>query len=377
MKKQELIQLHILLDHVREYADENFYESIDLDPLFSEYENLDIGPLALSSNKSDQKEAVMELADTLASIDLFTDLAEYSGEDLDEIISRDQEEFLEFGGRTLSQNNISRPEAAKMLSRAVEYNPRTVYDRFTDHGISFAFHSEDKRSSAVEELESYASSDIERSEALEIVSEEYGVPEGTLKNWLTDEDITFTESVSALLEPESQRELLETAEHYFDFRSNAEPMEKALGRDRDTLRLYREGEIDTMPVELLERLEALFKSEPRYQLDDPNEYIENQNGRGLVVKDDFQEFLFSHVSTNEFTEMTGKSRTSYNRYTQNKTKYVDEEAFRKVFQAVSYMYGKNPEPEVQAYVDRNSYASTSGSLEDSIVSPEDIDFAAD
>ena len=183
------------------------------------------------------------------------------------------------------------------------------------------------------------------------------VPEGTLKNWLTDEEIFFTEDVSALVEPESKKELIETAEHYFDIENGIEPIEQALGRNIDTLRCYRDNNIETMPLELLDSLDRLFESEPMFRMDDPDRYIEEDTRYGLKLDDEFQSFLFSHVSGEDFEGMTGKSPSTLTRYRNNRSKTVKQEAFRKAFQTVSYMYSKHPETEITEYVHRQRFGS--------------------
>jgi len=376
MKKLEIIQLHRLMDNVRDYMTESFPDFLEEETTsFSKYESLNVSPIGVKTNKEEQKKALLELNEALVDFSQNSDeliqerIIELSDQD-DIDLPEDDDELVKLGAEVLSENDLRRPEAAKTLALTVEYTPSTVYDKFSDFGVLFKFHGEEKRDSAVKDLQDYAEGSLERNEALELVSKDYDVPEGTLKNWLTEEDIRFTQEISAVLTPDSCEELIETAEHYFDFRSDAEPMEQSLNRQRETLRQYKEEEIETIPVEVLENLDSLFNSEPRYRLDKPERYIQDETGRGLVLEDDFQEFLFSHVSTNEFADMTGSSRTSYSRYTQNKTKNVDEDAFRKVFQVVSYMYEKHPEPEIEAFVDRNSYTSSTEGFENSVLDPE-------
>lgn len=381
MKKLEIIQLHRLMDNVREHMTKGFPEFLDEEIFFSEYESLDVSPVGIKTNMDEQKEALLELNDALIDFsqnsgdlvyDKISDLSELEAQELKE---KGDDELVEFGARIFSEKGVvRRPEAAKSLSQIVDYTPSTVYDKFSDFGIRFHFHGEEKKVSAIKDLSSYAEGSLDRKEALELVSKDYDVPEGTLKNWLTEEDIRFTEDVSAVLTPDSREELIDTAEQYFDFRSDVEPMEQALNRERETLKAYKEGEIKTIPLELLETLDALFDSEPRYRMDDPEKYIEEETSRGLVLDDGFQEFLFSNVSTNEFTEMTGSSRSSYTRYTQNKTKNVDEDAYRKVFQVVSHMYSKNPKPEIEAFVDRNSYRSSSEEFENPVLDTENLPY---
>ena len=120
-----------------------------------------------------------------------------------------------------------------------------------------------------------------------------------------------------------------------------------------------------MPEELIDKLESVIDSEPRYRLDDPEIYIEEESWRGVILEDDFQNFLFSHISRNEFEEMTGQSKSTHTRYRQNNTKYVDEESFKKVFQTVSYMYSKEPELVTIGEVDRNSYGAANSSAKGS------------
>lgn len=374
MKKLEIIQLHRLMDNVREHMTEGFPEFLDEENFFSEYESLDVSPVGIKTNMDEQKEALLELNDAIIEGLVYGEIAEFSELDAEELKEKGDDELVEFGARIFSENDVRRPEAANSLSQIVDYTPSTVYDKFSDFGIRFHFHGEEKKVSAIKDLSSYAEGSLDRKEALELVSKDYDVPEGTLKNWLTEEDIRFTEDVSAVLTPDSREELIDTAEQYFDFRSDVEPMEQALNRERETLKAYKEGKIKTIPLELLETLDALFDSEPRYRMDDPKKYIEEENSRGLVLDDDFQKFLFSNVSTNEFTEITGSSRSSYTRYTQNKTKNVDEDSYRKVFQVVSHMYSKNPDPEIEAFVDRNSYRSSSEEFENSVLDTDNLPY---
>jgi hypothetical protein len=360
MKKQDFLHLQMLLGEVRKYFDERMYEDQDLEGSFSYYDDLGVKSGDYKVSKSNKKEAVLRLANSFSNIDFFIDEEEFQGQLPENLLGRDDEEIVSIGGEILKRQNVSRPEAARLISDNTDFTEDTVYSKFSDYGINFVLHGDEKRENVIQEMESYASNGEKRSEALQTVSDEYDVPEGTLKNWLTDAEITFTEDVSLLLEPDSRKELFETAEFYFDIRNNTEPMEQALDKDRDTLRKYKNGEIKSVPEELIENLESLIDSKPRYRLDNPEKYVNEESWRGVVLEDDFQNFLFSHISRNEFEEMTDQSKATHTRYRQNNTKYVDEESFRKVFQTVSYMYSKEPEILVQREVDRNSYTENSG-----------------
>ena len=92
-------------------------------------------------------------------------------------------------------------------------------------------------------------------------------------------------------------------------------------------------------------------------MDDPDRYVEEDTRYGLKVDDDFQSFLFSHVTGEEFEGMTGKSSSTLTRYRNNHSKTVKDEAYRKAFQAVSYMYSKHPEPEISGYVHSQRFGS--------------------
>lgn len=345
MKKNEFIHLHQLVYELAKHDLQNVRDR-DEDPedFFTEYDELGVGPESVNVSKSEQKEALWTL------LDKYTEDIEM------EKIRREGEKY--------SQKGLERMEAAEKIAEEVSYSPRTVYDKFSDVDVSFGNeHGKDTRQKALNQIERLKS-EYKRDEVLERVSEENDVPRGTLKTWMSNEGITFEPRYSAILTDESKRELIETAEHYFDTRRNLDVMEEALDKDKATLRAYKKGDIDSVPVDLLEKLDSLFDSAPRYRMDDPDRYIEDENWRGVEVHDDFQEFLFDHLTTEEFTEMTGKSEGSFNKYRQNKTETIDREAYRKAFQAVSFMYSKNPDPEIDAVVDKNKYGTSGGDLEE-------------
>lgn len=349
----------------------------DLEEVFPAYDLIDTEPLEIHTNKSDQKEALFTLSSGLYDLlenDLDTDDDFYR-----DVVSRtplEEEELVRVVGEVYRDLGVPRQEAAEIISEKTDFTYRTVYDKFTENGINFTFHDDDTRKEALEMLEEYADEGVRREDALQDVGEELDVPPGTLKNWLTREGMTFTENVSAVVTENSQRELMHTAEHYFDFSDpdGVEAMEQALGRKRDTLREYAKGGIETMPLELLESLESLYGSEPVYRMDDPGRHVESSTPKTVEVDDGFQEFLFSHLDGDLFESITGKSSTTFNRYRNNKSKRVDREAYRKVFQAVSFMYEKNPVPEVESFVDRNRYASSSGDESHAVIDPDEVDY---
>lgn len=372
VKKDEMMHLHRLVNMAAEEILEE--ETGELEDVFPVYEEMDVSPVDWSqTNKTDQKKALKTLTGGLADLIEEGDTEEF-WKDLPARADLEDEELVRKVGKVYRDQGFSRPEAAQLISEHTDFTYRTVYDKFTDNGINFTFHGEEKRREAVEKLEKYAEEGYRKTDALQDVSDELEVPEGTLKNWLTEEGVTFTETVSALVSEDSQEELIHTAEHYFDFSSpeGVEAMEKALDRKRDTLRAYRQGKIDTMPVELLERLDALFESEPVYGMEDPENYVLDSTEKTVEVEDGFQEYLFSHLDGNEFEGITGKSSTTFNRYRNNKSDRIDREAYRKVFQAVSFMYERHPEPEIEGFVDRNSYATSSGDREHARLDPEEI-----
>lgn len=63
MKKQELIHLHGLLSEVRDRHENRTDAPLDL----SSYESVDTHPTSIHHSKTDHKEAVIALADGLAS----------------------------------------------------------------------------------------------------------------------------------------------------------------------------------------------------------------------------------------------------------------------------------------------------------------------
>jgi len=63
MKKQELIHLHGLLAEVRERYDDQTNGALDL----STYESLNTRPTSIHHSKTNHKEAIIALADELAS----------------------------------------------------------------------------------------------------------------------------------------------------------------------------------------------------------------------------------------------------------------------------------------------------------------------
>jgi hypothetical protein len=375
VKKQAFVQLHRLVRKAAENMVER--EGVeDLEELFPVYEQIDVEPTDVHTNKSDQGTALRTLTAGLS--DLVQNDFEPDEDFYRRIASRAElgdEELVRTAGEVYRDIGFSRQEAAELISEQTDFTYRTVYDKFTDHDISFTFHDDDTRERALEMLEEYADEGVRREDALEQVGEELDVPPGTLKNWLSQEGMTFTENVSAVVTDESREELMYFADHYFDFSDpeGVEAMEQALGRKRDTFREYAKGGIDTMPVELLERLDSLFESEPIYRMDDPERYVEDSTPKTVEVEDDFQEFLFRHMDGELFQDITGKSPTTFNRYRNNKSQRVDREAYRKVFQVVSHMYERHPEPEIESFVDRNSYATSSGDETHALLDPEEIE----
>lgn len=369
MKKKHFLHLHQL---VYEAAKHDFQEhrelEEDVDKVLLEHSNLDVQPYDISAQKNEHKEALQTVLTS------YTDIIENGVEGFhSRLLERDisTDTVIQILGEQYSEKGLTRQEASEKVAEEVEFAPRTVYDRFSDVDVSFGnTHGKQTREDALNDLQEMKDRG-EREVVLEEVSEEYDVPRPTLKTWMNQKGITFDSPYSALLTEESKRELIETAEHYFDTRRNLDDMQQALDRDKDTLRAYKKGQIETMPVELLEQLDSLFESEPRYRMDDPNRYVEDRNGRGVKVEDSFQQFLFEHLTTDDFRGMTGKSTGSFNKYRNNKTERIDPEAYRKAFQAVSYMYSKHPEPEVEAVVDKNVYGTSSGDLEKAEVSMEE------
>lgn len=366
------MHLHRLVKMAAEEVVEE--ETGELEDFFPVYEEMDVSPVDWSkTSKTDQKKALKTITGGLAGLVEKEDTEEF-WQNLPARADLEDDELVREVGELYREKGFSRPEAAQLISEQTDFTYRTVYDKFTEHGINFTFHGEEKRREAVEKLEKYAEEGYRKTDALGDVSDQLEVPEGTLKNWLTEEGITFTETVSALVGEGSQEELIDVAEHYFDFSSQegVEAMEQALGRKRDTLRAYKQGKIDTMPVELIERLEALFESEPVYRMDDPERHVLDSTEKTVEVENGFQEYLFSHLDGDEFEAITGKSATTFNRYRNNKSDRIDREAYRKVFQAVSFIYDRHPEPEIEGFVDRNSYATSSGDREQARLDPEEI-----
>ena len=355
--KMDLVQLHRLFDVTGMFLlDERGIDSFPRE-FFPVYGDLGVKGQDVFASRDDHKQAVLTLSRSLADFAGSGEDGLYAGflerDDFDDL---DDELKINLIGDHFSRKGLGRKEAAEKVSEQVDFTFDTVYEKFSENDIYFSFHG-DSREEAVDLLESYAEENHERSRALKEFSEELDVPEGTLKNWLTDEEIVFTEDVSALVEPESKKELIETAEHYFDIENGIEPIEQALGRNIDTLRCYRDNNIETMPLELLDSLDRLFESEPMFRMDDPDRYIEEDTRYGLKLDDEFQSFLFSHVSGEDFEGMTGKSPSTLTRYRNNRSKTVKQEAYRKAFQTVSYMYSKKPEPEITEYVHRQRFGS--------------------
>ena len=357
MKEQEHLQLHGMLDLTGKWV----LESEDFDGIprdfFPFYGELGLKSVDVFAKKSEHREAIMTLSRSIGDF--------IKSEDEDDFYERliereDIDDELKIGilGRYLSENDVGRREAAERISSGVNMNSDTVYEKFSQHSIYFNLHGEERQTEALDLMKSYAEGDsVNREAALGEVSDETGVAEGTLRNWLTDEGVTFTEDVSALVEPESKEELIDTVEHYFNIEKGQEAIEQALGYKVDTLRLYRDDEIESMPVELLERLDRVFESVPRFRMDDLERYVEEDTRYGLKLDDSFQSFLFNHISGEELEGMTGKSSSTLTRYRNNRTKTVDQEAYRKAFQAVSHIYDKHPEPEIQGHVHRESFGS--------------------
>jgi len=345
----------------------------DFEDVFPVYDEMDVSPLNWSRSKSTQKQALQTLSRGAAEL-TEGGVDDRFYEDLADRAALGDEEKVEVLGKVYRDLGYNRPKAAGLISHSTDFTYSTVYDKFTDHSVSFTFHGDEKREEAVKKLEEYSSEDYRKADALEEVSEEFDVPQGTLKNWLTGEGITFSDSVSAIVDKDSQRELIEVAEHYFDFSDpeGVEAMEKALGRKRDTLRAYKQGRIDTVPVELLENLESLFESEPMYRMGDPSRHVNDATSKTVDVENDFQKYLFSHLDGDEFEDITGKSSTTFSRYRNNKSSRIDREAYRKVFQAVSAMYNVKPEPEIEGFVERDSYAASSGDSEHARLDPEEV-----
>ena len=66
--KQEYIQLHGLFREVADYADEvldGSYEAVEDVESYSRYKNLDVGPRDIHKTKSDHREAVFLLSDSV------------------------------------------------------------------------------------------------------------------------------------------------------------------------------------------------------------------------------------------------------------------------------------------------------------------------
>lgn len=360
MKKQEALQLHILLDTVAK----NILKEENIDQqtkdFFPAYNELNIRSTELHANSKKHQQAVKTLSKSIS------DFTKNGQQGLYENLLKRQdiEDEIKINvlGNHYKEQGLNRKQAAQKLTQGVDYKYHTVYDKFTNHGIRFSDHEvkntkhgEEKRRQAIKQLEKYREENIDRSEALTKTSNQTGIDKGTLKNWLTKKDIKFTEELSALIEPESKKELIDTAEHYFNIEENRESIEQALGYKIDTLRLYRDDKIKSMPVELLDRLDNLFNSEPKFRMDKPDRYIEDDTRYGLKIDDEFQKFLFSHIKGEDLEGMTGQSSSTLTRYRNNRTKTVDQEAYRKAFQAVSHIYNKHPEPEIKEYVHKESF----------------------
>ena len=372
MNKNELINLHQLVYLASEEIVSSEFPDKDFEDLFPVYTELDLSPTDWKEgSKRDHEDSLKVLTGSMA--DRLENDEQGFYERLLNRLELEDSETVRIMGELFSEQGYSRPESADLISEEVDFTYSTVYDMFTKNNITFTFHSEDKRTQAVEKLKEYAEGSTQRSEALSEVSEDFDVPEGTLKNWLTDAEIRFTKDVSALLEPDSQRELIQTVEHYFDFREGREHLEQVIGRGRDTIWKYRNGEIKTMPLEVLERIESVIDSEPRYRMDDPERYLQEDSGKTVVVEDDFQKYLFSHLSGEEFNGITGKSPSTQTRYVSNKSNRIDADAYRKTFQVVSYLYDKRPVPQVEMLVDRNVYKESSENPEDAEIGLEEVE----
>jgi len=370
---QEALQLHGLFELTAGFMLKN--EDIDSTPreFFLVYQELGVKSQDVFANKKEHRKGAKILSKSLADF-AETDLDGF----YESLLKRDDiddELKIKVMGDHFSDQDLGRKEAAERVSEQVDFAYHTVYDKFGDNGIRFSDHEvkytsrEDVRDDTVELLRNYAEDDYSRSEALEIVSEGTDVPEGTLRNWLVDEDITFTESLAAIVDTESKEELIETAEHYFNLDEGVEVMEQAFGYNIDTIRGYKRNEIKVMPVEVLDTIEKLFESEPVFRLDDPERYVNEDTRYGLKLDDSFQSFLFSHLTGEDFEGMAGKSASTLTRYRNNRSKTVDEEAYRKAFQVVSFMYEKDPEPDIVEYVDKQRFGS--GASKDKLVASID------
>ncbi len=64
MNKEELIQLHTLMVHIKDFLENNGKGDFD----FSEYYDLEISPLHIHRNKNDHKNAVFILGKEISSI---------------------------------------------------------------------------------------------------------------------------------------------------------------------------------------------------------------------------------------------------------------------------------------------------------------------
>lgn len=190
----------------------------------------------------------------------------------------------------------------------------------------------------------------------------------------------------ALLLEEEKKDLFDAVLLHFDLstdsRPNMDQVEQALGYDRDTIRKNRKGEIETLSLDLADSMYRILNfAEPAIELNNPGKYAEDNRARyareGMREVDDFaQEWVFKRLSYGEFEELTGKSRSAFNRYRKNKTKRIELDVFEEAASVVEEKMSQDF-PGNAILLNRKRYQTTEGDTERSQLNEKEYSEAAE
>lgn len=142
------------------------------------------------------------------------------------------------------------------------------------------------------------------------------------------------------IDQEDKEELIETALEHF---SDRETFYQASGLGKTALSQHLNAESGALDLEIASNLVSIVNSsEPRYGLEDPEEFIEQKKEHAgetrVKLEDEFQEYLFQPYNSTDIMEMTGVSRGSAQAFRQNRYETVPEHVYLEVFKDAAETY---------------------------------------